>query len=183
MFFDALIRARVSSGIFVLQNLRYISDIVKSSQVIGHCSLLTVLGRDTQEQADWLHQQPAQIALVVSQMYMATGVERCMASKDPHASLVAYARQCASQLSRFAAMVRGPLPSLLRRSLATLITMDVHSRDLVDSLIRQRVYSPTQFEWQMQLRYAWHDAADDIVIRQVCHTSRLVGLRIELTWK
>jgi dynein heavy chain, axonemal len=67
-------------------------------------------------------------------------------------------------------MVRGPLPPLQRTSLGTLITMDVHARDVVDSLLKHGVRNQADFEWQMQLRYSWSEAADDIVIRQVGRT-------------
>eukprot|EP00884_Botryococcus_braunii_P021123 jgi/Botrbrau1/7695/Bobra.0159s0133.1 len=71
----------------------------------------------TMEQADWLHQQPAQIALLVSQMYMAAAVERCMASKDPTRPL-------------------SPMPGNAGDSCLA-------SRAC---LIKQRVHSPAQFE-------------------------------------
>lgn len=41
-----------------------------------------------------------------------------------------------------------------RAKIITLITIDVHSRDVVQGLIDRRVESNLDFAWQSQLRYA-----------------------------
>lgn len=63
--------------------------------------------------------------------------------------------------------MRGDVSSLSRRLLAALITIDVHSRDIVSSLLSKGTSSTQDFEWQMQLRYYWEE--DDLVVRQVRH--------------
>jgi hypothetical protein len=69
------------------------------------------------------------------------------------------------QVSRLTRLVRGDVSSLSRRLLAALITIDVHSRDIVSSLLSKGTSSTQDFEWQMQLRYYWEE--DDLVVRQV----------------
>jgi hypothetical protein len=61
--------------------------------------------------------------------------------------------------------VRGDVSTLARRLLAALITIDVHSRDIVSDLLSKGTSSTDEFEWQMQLRYYWED--DDLIVRQV----------------
>lgn len=72
------------------------------------------------------------------------------------------------QVGDLTRLVRGDVSNLARRLLAALITIDVHSRDIVSSLLSKGTSSTGDFEWQMQLRYYWED--DDLVVRQVrCH--------------
>lgn len=61
--------------------------------------------------------------------------------------------------------MRGEVSSLSRRLLAAFITIDVHSRDIVSSLLSKGTSNTQDFEWQMQLRYYWEE--DDLVVRQV----------------
>jgi hypothetical protein len=48
-----------------------------------------------------------------------------------------------------------------------LITIDVHNRDIVETLAQQQCSSLSDFAWQMQLRYYWDAEQDSIAIHQV----------------
>lgn len=51
--------------------------------------------------------------------------------------------------------------------LVALITIDVHNRDIVESLVLKRCTSKSDFTWQMQLRYEYDQEAESVVVRQV----------------
>jgi dynein heavy chain len=51
--------------------------------------------------------------------------------------------------------VQGELSREDRTKVITLITIDVHNRDVVQTLIDKRVESGLDFTWQSQLRYYW----------------------------
>jgi hypothetical protein len=51
--------------------------------------------------------------------------------------------------------------------LSALITIDVHNRDIVDNLALSGCKSPSEFLWQMQLRYEYDAEAEAIFIKQV----------------
>jgi len=72
----------------------------------------------------------------LSQVYWCSGVEQCLAAPSPSAALAQYLLTCTAQLGALTRLVRGSLPDLHRRTLAALITIDVHARDIVDNLIR-----------------------------------------------
>ena len=72
----------------------------------------------------------------MSQVYWCCGVEQCLAAPSPSAALAQYLLTCTAQLGALTRLVRGSLPDLHRRTLAALITIDVHARDIVDNLIR-----------------------------------------------
>ncbi len=69
------------------------------------------------------------------------------------------------QLADLTRLVRGELSPLHRRIIAALITIDVHARDIVDSLHSGSVADLNDFQWQMQLRYYFEN--EDVVVRQV----------------
>ena len=52
-----------------------------------------------------------------------------------------------------------------RNKIITLITIDVHSRDIVGALITKRVENAQDFLWSSQLRYYWAADSRDADIR------------------
>jgi dynein heavy chain len=52
-------------------------------------------------------------------------------------------------------LVRGKLTKLQRNELGALITIDVHAREVVDTLIKVRVDNVNDFDWTCRLRYYW----------------------------
>ena len=44
-----------------------------------------------------------------------------------------------------------------RTKIITIITMDVHSRDVVAKLIEEKSEGPGAFLWQQQLRFFWQE--------------------------
>ena len=62
-------------------------------------------------------------------------------------------------------MVREDLPKNLRRCINTLIILDVHARDAVDTFVRDSVFSAKEFAWESQLRFYWENKKDDVEIR------------------
>ena len=58
-----------------------------------------------------------------------------------------------SQLSQLTDLIRGNLDTVKRRILVSLITVDVHGRDIVDQLREDQVDTLEDFIWQKQLRY------------------------------
>ncbi len=68
-------------------------------------------------------------------------------------------------LTKLAKLVRQELPELLRMSLVSLITLDVHARDIITEMIRVEVDDATNFEWLKQQRYYWDTEIDNSVVR------------------
>ena len=70
-----------------------------------------------------------------------------------------YEERCTSDLMKIVDRVRGELTSLQRKTLGALVVMDVHARDVVANLAKNKVSSPTDFDWQAQLRSYWEEDA------------------------
>jgi dynein heavy chain len=47
----------------------------------------------------------------------------------------------------------------------TIITLDVHARDVVQKLVDDKVESPDSFLWQQQLRFEWVPSNFDVDIK------------------
>lgn len=56
------------------------------------------------------------------------------------------------------------LSPLDRTKIETLITIQVHQRDVFADLVRARIVNPSDFEWQRQARFYWRAEQDECVI-------------------
>ncbi|XP_047042441.1 dynein axonemal heavy chain 8-like [Helicoverpa zea] len=56
------------------------------------------------------------------------------------------------------------LTPLDRTQIETMITVHVHQRDIFDDLVRMRVKSPIDFEWQKQARFYYFEDSDDCLV-------------------
>lgn len=55
----------------------------------------------------------------------------------------------------FFCQVQQPLDADLRAKIITIITIDVHARDVIEKFIQTKITDPTAFQWQSQLRFYW----------------------------
>ncbi|GKT35961.1 Dynein heavy chain, partial [Aduncisulcus paluster] len=111
----------------------------------------------------WVLKWHGQVVLAVNQIIWTQEVESALAEG------VRGLKQCratmTSRLNRLVELVRGRLTSLNRRTLSAILTLDVHNRDVVTTLIDKQVRGRDNFVWTSQLRYYWHEG--DVRVRQV----------------
>jgi dynein heavy chain len=75
-----------------------------------------------------------------------------------------------SNLKKFADLVKLPLNKIERKKLIALITIEVHSRDVIDRMAKGNCSSVNAFEWLSQLRFYWEREGrdeEDCFIRQI----------------
>ncbi|BBN19721.1 hypothetical protein Mp_8g13060 [Marchantia polymorpha subsp. ruderalis] len=124
---------------------------------------------DKRPRPQWTLLHAAQLVVMTSQIYWSKMVEDALkggGEKSVETLLVESLNLCISQLEALSVLVRGELKSLQRKILCALITIDVHARDILDDMIREKIFKSTEFGWQMQLRYYWDDELEDSTIRQ-----------------
>lgn len=117
------------------------------------------------EREEWLKKWPSQIVLTVSQTMWCRDISEILeADFDRVEALEDYEKKSFLDLNKLAQMVRQELPELLRMTLVSLITIDVHARDIVTEMVRSRVDDNSNFEWLKQLRYYWDVEIDNSVV-------------------
>ena len=115
----------------------------------------------------WLEDYPAQVVLVGTQIYW---TEETQAALDELESgqedaVKKYLGVCTERLSQLIARVLNPdLAPDLRTKIISLITMDVHSRDVVQKLVDTKAEGPGSFTWSQQLRFYWAAETRDVNI-------------------
>jgi len=80
-------------------------------------------------------------------------------------SVKRYLQVCNTRLSALIQLVLGELASADRTKIISLITMDVHSRDVIDRLVQQKTEGPAAFAWQQQLRFEWEQPSLDVNVK------------------
>jgi len=105
---------------------------------------------------DWLKDDPAQITLLINLMQWCIAVENGFekVKTDPTAMKTALSEQIVL-LKNLIIMVQGDLDKPMRQKIMCMITMDAHSRDIIDKLNNAGVTSGDDFQWQSQLKAYW----------------------------
>ena len=126
---------------------------------------------DGRSQMDWVLQHPAQCVTTVAQIMWAKGSEEAIAG-GPFA-LSRWYNTSMAHLEELTELIRSDLSDIERKVTVALVTAGVHARDIIDTLIQQKVVSTSNFIWQAQLRYYWEglpgphgEQEDDVVVRQ-----------------
>ncbi|GAB9466924.1 hypothetical protein Gpo141_00004287 [Globisporangium polare] len=111
----------------------------------------------------WLFRHPAQAVAIVSYIIWARECEVCFrsASHDPVREMKLWHQTICTQLSNLTRLVRTSLTRLQRSLVVSLVTTDVHFRDVVEDLVARKVTSADDFIWAQQLRYYWHPEHDE----------------------
>ncbi|XP_076179047.1 dynein axonemal heavy chain 7 isoform X1 [Ptiloglossa arizonensis] len=115
-----------------------------------------ILAKDAyskQIRSKWSLKWPGQTILCVGKLYWTVNVTEALSKSL--SNLESYVGVCTSELHETVKLVRGPLSTQNRTTLEALVTMDVHSRDIVAALCEQKVNDATDFAWLAQLRYYW----------------------------
>jgi dynein heavy chain len=119
-----------------------------------------------QARVDWISPQPGQIVLAVTQIDWAEKVELALTSGNADEGLRRVNEETEWNLGELAKMVRLDLTDLERTKVSALITMDVHSRDIITEMIAHRVAGVQDFEWFKRLKYRWDDTNKEVIVHQ-----------------
>ncbi|CAG5132944.1 unnamed protein product, partial [Candidula unifasciata] len=98
----------------------------------------------------WVLEWPGQVVLCVSCYFWTTEVTEAMKSEG---GLKIYLDRCNRQIDQIVELVRGKLESGARVTLGALTVLDVHARDVLFLLEKNKIRSPLDFSWLSQMRY------------------------------
>ena len=98
--------------------------------------------------------QSSQVVAVASQIIWTLNTEDSIRENGTTGEAIdANLTQIISQLKDLTIIVRGDIPSITRKIIVALITIEVHNRDIVENLNKAQCDSLNDFLWQQQLRY------------------------------
>ncbi|KDO33137.1 hypothetical protein SPRG_01949 [Saprolegnia parasitica CBS 223.65] len=103
----------------------------------------------------WVMDYPAQMSLLGSQIVWTEETESAFEELEggQEDALKKYLDTCHARLDDLITLVQGDMARLDRMKVITVITVDVHARDVIASLVAKKVSSALDFTWQSQLRY------------------------------
>jgi dynein heavy chain, axonemal len=120
-----------------------------------------------EERVAWISRQIGMIGLVGTQIWWTFAIEdvfRRLAAGDKHAMKNELLKET-KDVNDLIALVRTDIDSNLRKLVNTMIILDVHARDIIETFVRDSVMFAKEFEWESQLRFYWDNEKDDIDIR------------------
>lgn len=146
------------------------------SLVTHHQECMTQLLTSAKDEADLWHEKPrhkwlfdysAQHALTASFTVWTEETEAQFEAlaEGNETALKDYLKMYDERLSHLIDLVLGKLNKRDRVKVITLITIDVHSRDVVQMMIDRKVNDAEQFDWQCQMRYYWDKKTRDCVTK------------------
>ncbi|KAH8608939.1 putative Dynein heavy chain N terminal region 2 domain1 [Trypanosoma vivax] len=127
------------------------------------------------DREEWMFQHPVQLVLIMEQLLWTRAVEEALSSKTPVTAMASFKEENYKRLEELAGVTSKKLSKVQRILVSTLITIDVHGRDLVDEMYESNVLDLKDFGWTKQLRVYWEQDTDgygNIFIRQ--NNSRFV---------
>lgn len=116
----------------------------------------------TKPRIQWVLEHPGQCVLNGSQIHWTAEVEESIKTKGVQ-GVKDYHQYLQDQLDDTVSLVRKQLSKMQTITMNALIVIDVHARDVVETLAKQGVDDIGAFEWIMQLRYYWEN--DDCYVK------------------
>jgi dynein heavy chain len=103
------------------------------------------------ERAEWLRKWQGQTVLTVNQITWVAAVEAAIIQGGPSMQTLFEIRR--EELLDVVKSVRGNITKMLRKTLGSLVVMDVHNRDITAELAGAHITGVLDFDWQAHLRY------------------------------
>ncbi|XP_075781391.1 dynein axonemal heavy chain 14 isoform X1 [Pelodiscus sinensis] len=126
-------------------------DMVKKFVKIG------VIEWNQMEFKQWFLNHPGQVVLLVSQIMFSKDCTRIFQSSDPKMGLTRVHDELVHHLEQLAEMASDIIQLHKQTTLEALLTLYIHSRDILSSLIDKQIFKMEDFEWTRQLRYEWNE--------------------------
>jgi|JI61114C2RNA_FD_contig_81_1229267_length_6850_multi_3_in_0_out_0_9 dynein heavy chain len=137
----------------------YLHDMIKAMQkTLRDIATKSFENFTKLSRKDWIERDPAQITLLVNNIFTSMEVEDCFKKISDGSNVNALKdlyKLSVIKLTDLIKMVQGDLSKSLRQKIMCLITLDTHSRDIVEKLDVENVKKADAFQWQSQLKFYW----------------------------
>ncbi|XP_078090943.1 dynein axonemal heavy chain 3-like [Mustelus asterias] len=145
---------------------KWLYEVEKAMKMsLGEVMMQAITAYPEASREQWVLTWPGQIVLASSMVYWTAAVSQAITQKN---GLCDFLEKSNKQIEDIVTLVRGKLTKMARITLAALITVDVHARDVVTKLNNLGINTTTDFNWIAQLRYYWEKK--NIVVRMITTT-------------
>ena len=140
--------------------------VEKMVSTLNEVALNSIKSYNTMSRDEWINKDAAQITILINMIQWVSNVENALTkiqNGDLNAMKNLY-KESVEGLTALIKKVQGDLTPPIRQKVMVLITMDTHSRDIVDRLVQEDVRQVNAFQWQSQLKFYWDTSAKDCKI-------------------
>jgi dynein heavy chain len=132
----------------------WLVEVEKMMQLTLQRALAASLQAYKGKKEKWIHEVLGQLLITTGAIGWTTDCTKALGEieKGNKNGLRQLKKKQVSYLNRLADMVRGNLSKLDRKKLVCLITMEIHSRDVIERMMKAGCASTQDFEWLKQLR-------------------------------
>ncbi|CAE8597984.1 unnamed protein product [Polarella glacialis] len=105
----------------------------------------------------WLEAYCSQLGLVATQIIWTEETGRVFEEIESgsETAMKEYKKVNDERIDKLIKRVQTPLSKDVRNKIITLITIDVHGRDIVEAFVINKITDPQDFKWLSQLRFHW----------------------------
>jgi dynein heavy chain len=106
---------------------------------------------EKKERKDWILDHPGQVLMACNQIMWTKEVENAIKEN----TLAKYLSEYDEKIMDLVKLVRKPQNRLTGINISNLLTLDVHNKNIINTLISEKINEITNFEWTKHLRYYW----------------------------
>ncbi|XP_065594770.1 dynein axonemal heavy chain 10 [Cyrtonyx montezumae] len=148
----------------VLREMRRTNRLLTKEAIFRYC--------EDRSRVDWMLLYQGMMVLAANQVWWTWEVEdvfRKVKNGDKQAMKL-YAKRMHQKIDELVTRITAPLSKNDRKKYNTVLIIDVHARDIVDTFVRDSILQAEEFEWESQLRYYWDREPDELNVRQCTGT-------------
>ncbi|XP_039277456.1 dynein heavy chain 10, axonemal [Nilaparvata lugens] len=125
-------------------------------------------GKIRQPRTKWMLGYLGMVCLAANQVWWTAEVENVFnkIKQGNKYAMKEYLLQVNKQLDELVVRVRSNLQKNDRRKFNTVLIVDVHARDIIESFVRDSILDNGEFQWESQLRFYWMKVFDNLMIQQ-----------------
>uniref|UniRef100_A0A8C2R8N1 AAA+ ATPase domain-containing protein n=1 Tax=Capra hircus TaxID=9925 RepID=A0A8C2R8N1_CAPHI len=148
----------------VLNEMRRTNRLITKEAIFRYC--------EDKTRVDWMLMYQGMVVLAASQVWWTWEVEDVFrrVQKGEKQAMKNYGQKMHRQIDELVTRITLNLSRNDRKKYNTVLIIDVHARDIVDSFIRGSILEAREFEWESQLRFYWDREPDELNIRQCTGT-------------
>ncbi|KAB1255183.1 Dynein heavy chain 10; axonemal [Camelus dromedarius] len=148
----------------VLNEMRRTNRLITKEAIFKYC--------EDRTRVDWMLLYQGMVVLAASQVWWTWEVEDVFrkVQQGEKQAMKNYGQKMHWQIDQLVTRITTSLSRNDRKKYNTVLIIDVHARDTVDSFIRGGILEAREFEWESQLRFYWDREPDELNVRQCTGT-------------